>query len=272
MKGQSSVFVLFFILWHSAYCGDFIDVEPRQSFDMLSCSHRTNVTIIIGIEANNEFSFQEMFEMLEMIKDKKERQRLYKEALKGYSITFPSADEKLLVSLFLRSLNKLMANEDCFILNLYLISEDCFVRVKNSDELIYNIYRNDEQYDPQRLAKLLKRVYREVPAAPNVQFKQTLVFFTPYFKDEVSSVLENLRKLQDERNWAIIVCQYWSKFKPIKWLPLHRNFQNNVHKMSHSLIQQLSTNLMDVMKNPDYDRYEAAYQWVLRNDHNPGFS
>ena len=126
--------------------------------------------------------------------------------------------------LFVHLLNKLMIDEHCLMVNLYLNSEDRVVRVWKTDELVYNIQKNNELYNPKKVAKFLKRFYKDISVGNGV-IKQNLVFLTTYFEDYESTILKNLQKLQDERKWTIVMLRYESHFTPVNWLPLHRNIQ-----------------------------------------------
>uniref|UniRef100_A0A7M5UYC7 Uncharacterized protein n=1 Tax=Clytia hemisphaerica TaxID=252671 RepID=A0A7M5UYC7_9CNID len=69
--------------------------------------------------------------------------------------------------------------------------------------------------------------------------------------------------MQNDRKWDIIIVSRPDIYNSLlNWLPLHRSIQIRFTLDDINLI-----NLIDVIKNPDYDRYEAAYRWISsRND------
>uniref|UniRef100_A0A7M5TQC4 Uncharacterized protein n=1 Tax=Clytia hemisphaerica TaxID=252671 RepID=A0A7M5TQC4_9CNID len=161
---------------------------------------------------------------------------------------------------FYRYFNDLITNEYCFYVNMYLNSEDRVVRVRNSNDLLYIIERNKHYFEDGRLVKLVDRLYEEKIFGDADGIKQSFIVIN--FHIGIKSVSSSLKKMQNDRKWDIIIMSWNYKYILwLDWLPLHRFIQTLVFSDIYLI------NLIDVIKNPDYDRYDAAYQWISsRND------
>ena len=117
------------------------------------------------------------------------------------------------------------------------------------------------------MARLLKEDLGESNTTP-----QTFLLFTRYWAWITRDMyIEQyfLKSLQEEKNWAIITFEYESCFPNIDWIPKHRVFQLETPSISAGFASPSNSfkDLVDVLKNPNFDRYEYAYQGlVLRRD------
>ena len=162
----------------------------------------------------------------------------------------------------LRSFNELIANEHCFFINVYLNSEDRVVRVRKGDDLVNLFERHAYRFDYRKMVKLINRLHEKEIFGDAVGLKQTFVIVS---FEEIEKILPSLRKLQDERKWTIITMPYII-YEIIVWLPLHRFIQIFLLD-DMTLTDIVIKNLMDVIRNPDFDRYDMAYRRVMaRND------
>ena len=79
-------------------------------------------------------------------------------------------------------------------------------------------------------------------------------------------ILERLRKLQNEKRWAVIILSYGTVGIPTVWPPLHQYIQT--HELPGGTVEDSTLkDFMDVIRNPNFNRYERTYRWALaRND------
>uniref|UniRef100_A0A7M6DL03 Cnidarian restricted protein n=1 Tax=Clytia hemisphaerica TaxID=252671 RepID=A0A7M6DL03_9CNID len=232
-----------------------IDGFQIQDFGMLACPHKQNVTIIVDW-INQSF-----------------------------------LDELLL------RLERLTRNEDCFNVNVYLPS-DGFVIQWRPNFNINHFERNFNGYTmniPQNdLENFLKRLYNE-KVIGNKTVKQTLVYLDAVQpRKDIEETFSLMQRLQNDRLWNIIFhCDYqqallysyvrneigytkndrlWNLFFPSdylndfpNWLPAHRlsfSFRTFLPEKSNTILK----NLLDVIKEPDFDRYEYMHRYLLSRD------
>ena len=120
---------------------------------------------------------------------------------------------------------------------------------KSSYPLIYNINSTRVVGDLQTIAEGID--------ANDLDLKQTLVFVSYFDRSESEPVYKYLKKMQDE-GWNIIVVCFIGEIEmkscPMKpWLPINRVIPYNIN-----LTPDYFTSLIDVIKNPSYDRVERS--------------
>ena len=81
----------------------------------------------------------------------------------------------------------------------------------------------------------------------------------------LEEILPSLQKLQDDRKWSIIIVSNTLELEKMEWLPPHHYFH---HGSSYEgpLFDLTIKNLMDVIQNPNYDRYDMTYRWVMASE------
>ena len=208
-----------FFIFIGLHTGNLILDGNPQDFSMLSCSNLRNITIAMYTG--------------------------------DFTLNFRDT--------FLRSLNELILNEHCFMINFYLNSEDRVVRVRKNDDIYKLIERNRSKYGSKRLKTLIERIYKE-GLRGDVDIKQSFVHFVAdceYYYN--NNILESLRKLQEDRNWDILVLMYYKRVYPIKWIPSYRYFQvriaNNGISPHYDRFLLMLKQFIDVMKNPDFNAF-----------------
>ena len=73
--------------------------------------------------------------------------------------------------------------------------------------------------------------------------------------------------MQDERKWAIIVIVFRGGMTgPPEWLPLHRYFDREPYNSEGTITDVMIKDLTDVIRNPDFDKYEMAFRWAMSRD------
>uniref|UniRef100_A0A7M5VFL2 Cnidarian restricted protein n=1 Tax=Clytia hemisphaerica TaxID=252671 RepID=A0A7M5VFL2_9CNID len=79
--------------------------------------------------------------------------------------------------------------------------------------------------------------------------------------------LQILQRLQDDRLWNIILhCQSGCS-PPFNWLPIYRfTFSFQSYAMPVKAKNIILKNLLDVIKEPDFNRYEYMHQYLLSRD------
>uniref|UniRef100_A0A7M5X5U4 Uncharacterized protein n=1 Tax=Clytia hemisphaerica TaxID=252671 RepID=A0A7M5X5U4_9CNID len=222
------ILILLFTVVEFCICSNDITMPHRQTdFSMLSCTEMRNITLVLNI---------------------------------GFFVdVYDTNNHK-----FVQYLNDFITNEYCFYVNVYDNSEDRMVRVRNSNDLSNIIERNSYHLEVGKLVELVDRLYEEKIFGDADGMKQSFIVINFHINYYIGLFYLSLSKMQNDRKWDIIIMlpdlvdeyNLW-----LNWLPLHRYIQMNL------LIDINLINLIDVIKNPDYDRYEAAYRWISsRND------
>ena len=149
-------------------------------------------------------------------------------------------------------LNEIKANDACFIVNLYLNGEDRVVQVGKADDLLNILMRNRKKFETHRVRKLADRLHRENIMGDADGIKLTFFLLEIAFGNRELS--QSLRKLQEEKKWAIIIWSSYETREPTKWLPLHRYFLNDGALRDGTLTDIYLKDVKDVIQNPDFDR------------------
>ena len=120
-----------------------------------------------------------------------------------------------------------------------------------------------------KLVEFVKRLDEEALTSDEmgdaVGERKTLVYMTNKFYEYHWTLFEILEKFQQNKVWDLVIFGDYSK--KLK-MPLHRliYFYDLKSTTEHYLNLRLN-DLMDVIKEPDFDRYEFTYRMVeSRND------
>uniref|UniRef100_A0A7M5V0H8 Cnidarian restricted protein n=1 Tax=Clytia hemisphaerica TaxID=252671 RepID=A0A7M5V0H8_9CNID len=203
-----------------------------EEFEMLACTQANNVTIIAD------------FIQLDFLDD------------------------------LLQRLEPLTRNEGCFTINVYLPSDGFVVQWRPK----FNVNHFERNFFWSRyfsnviresdLENFLKRLYNE-EVRVNDTVKQTLVYLIMGFRDierERRNISQILQGLQDYRLWNIILhCQ---NFSPLpNWLPIYQGSFFFTYESAPTEIRNvILKDLLDVIKESDFNRYEYMYQYLLSRD------
>ena len=235
MEGSKACAFLFILFSITSPCKGGIFGED---FSLLSCLERRNVTIIFNWYHSNEVI----------------------EKLLGFY------------------LKPLIQNEACYIINIYDWQEDRVFQLR--EDFNYNhIERlvlapverinidDDEEFkyksEPKANARepnVMKFVKRLSNEATKTLMKQTIVDMS------ATSGHKYLKKLQIEKNWDVIVfCYEYCHEAIYEWLPIHRSIvtYNLLNYIRNTPIKDLT----DLIKNPDFNRFDFSYQFI-RHDGN----
>ena len=221
-------------------------VNGEKDLSMLSCTEKRNITILVTFVVEDSV------------------RRIH--AIGPISVSFVIKKYDTILA----SLNQFIMNEYCFIVNVYLNSEDRVVRVRKSDDLSNIIERNRRSFETSRIVKLLNRLYEE-EIISDAAIKQTFVIIG--YQKHMRKILASLRKLQEKRKWAIIILSYYEINERVEWLPLHRYIQMYIPNgaiddelIDEDFIDLTIKELIDVIRNPNFDRYNMAYRWAMEKD------
>ena len=143
------------------------------------------------------------------------------------------------------------------------------MQVRKGENLPNIIDRNDRDFESRRVAKLINRLHKEKIMGDTAEIKLTFVVLYAESKLDglKNRVLQSLRKLQEERKWAIIIASKYEAREPLSaWLSLHRYIVNSGLQRDETLLDLFLKDLKDVIQNPDYDRYDMAYRWAMTSN------
>ena len=158
-----------------------------------------------------------------------------------------------------RYLTELAQIEDCYTINIYLSEEDQLFRwdvADNADTVITRM----SSYLPNNLKEALviktdqtnTFLNRLIDSGPlgNEATQQILLYILSGYNKET---LSNLRKLQDERRWYIILkCSLDFCPRP-EWLPIFRLITYRRFRY-----EQTDINIKELLMNPEFDRFKYA--------------
>ena len=126
-----------------------------------------------------------------------------------------------------------------------------------------------------KIENLLEELSRETQMENGVM-KPTIVLVFPYILGYYrlygydQKAFEILKGFHQKGNWDVILFRYDSNFEVINWLPLYRNIQTNIYRTNSGYSHSIVKDLIDVIKNPDFDRYNFEYRSLLsRKDYFP---
>ncbi|XP_066935427.1 uncharacterized protein [Clytia hemisphaerica] len=167
----------------------------------------------------------------------------------------------------LQRLEPLTRNEDCFTINVYLPKDGFVVQWRpnfNVNHFERNLFRSRYFSNVIResdIESFLKRLYNEEVRGGDT-VKQTLV----YLFVGLSMGEKILQRLQDDRLWNIILhCQTLCPLP--NWLPIYRGFFLYLYEsLPAEMMNVILKDLLDVIKEPDFNRYEYMYQYLLSRD------
>ena len=163
---------------------------------------------------------------------------------------------------FLFSLNDLIRNEDCFAVYLYDPKQDDAIRLGKERNYNRMDLKHNYPYSNPHF-KTLRFLKRKLKAKNKP--KQTIVYMAvDYMRRDASQHYQILKKLQNEHNCDVIVfCSRDSCPKEI-WMPPQRIFVGSPFLFNSKKYDW--SNFAQIIKEPEYDPYEFAYQSIRSRD------
>ena len=213
-----------------------------QDFEMLSCPHKRNITILID----------------------------------GMNVEF--------IEQFLYSLGSLVQNEACFTINVYL-EKDGYV-VQWRPETNFNHFGRNGILESGNYGKRIQAneasdfiwcLYKERLMGNDSAMRQTFVYLVDFtYVSPPTRQLILLKFLKYERLWDVIIfCEYSENCPGSRaWKSIHKRF----HRLFHFFLDDFNNSgnlwqrnlhlklLFDALKEPNFDRYEYIYQYLLSRD------
>ena len=170
--------------------------------------------------------------------------------------------------------SKLVFNEECFMINLYLPEEDRIIRLRK-DTNLNNIERSfkltpsrngisiEDDIKPienNRTLRLIDNLRKE-KILGNEGVKQSFVYMVDAAQQE--EIYKKLRYLQNVMYWDVII--YCKSFLcPLQgWIPPNRL---KIFQLERVFEETEFKNLLDVIKEPSYDRYQFYQTLALEPD------